>query len=113
MQEYLTELEKAFRTSAAAFAISILAGVSRTILSEEKRTFFGYCRGLILAIFVACVASNFLSGYGISEGVKTCFIAVAAFSADDILISVIKLTKMIRNEPARIFDIALKIIGRR
>lgn len=105
MSEWATEavsaIEKLFRTPVSVVFVSLVAGVVRTIFSTERRTLRGYCRGLFLAIFVAFLVSNLMSEYDFGDGTKTFTIAIAAFSADDILYALLKLTKTLRDDPLK------------
>jgi hypothetical protein len=103
--------EGVFKTPTSILAISVLAGVCRTILTEDRRTFTGYIRGLFLAVFVGILVSNFLKDYAIGDGLRTAITIVAAFSADDFLFVVLRLTKMLRDDPAEVVKLILKALG--
>ena len=113
MNEILKDLEELFKAPLSLIIVSVLSGVVRTIVSPEKRTLAGYVRGLIMAVFVAFLVSNFLSEYDFGDGMKTFCIAVAAFSADDILFAAIKFTRFVRENPMRAFEFISKILGRK
>lgn len=90
---------------------SVFAGISRTILTEDRRTLTGYVRGLVLAIFTAIIAANALRAYGIDGGLLVALVAISAFCADDLLLGLLKCAKCLRDDPAAFFALLLKVFG--
>lgn len=84
--------------------ISALAAISRTILSEQRRSFVGFLRGIILALFVAIMTGMIIQDYNFSPSMYNAIVGIAAFVADDILILIIKAAKTATTEPGAALD---------
>lgn len=84
--------------------ISVVAAVSRTVLSEDRRSLVGFIRGLTCAVFVTFLVSSFIDDYTLSSGMHNVIVGVTAFVADDILLLVITLMKMISTNPGSALD---------
>lgn len=93
--------------------ISIMAGMSRSILTEDRRSLHGYIRGFVLAVFVGYVASIGLKDLEISEGTKSVIIAVCSFTADDILIGIVALSSKIKEDPKILLTLLSKLLLRK
>lgn len=91
-------------------SISILAAASRTILSEDRRSFIGFMRGLVLAIFVSMVVGWGIENSSISQEWRYVIIAVTAFSADDILMILLSITQKLREDPMIVIDYLMRLL---
>ncbi|MCA9340741.1 MAG: hypothetical protein KDA17_07540 [Candidatus Saccharibacteria bacterium] len=102
------EFAKLFKSVLAMFGISALAAASRTILSEDRRTFGGFIRGLVLAGFVGIMAGLIIQDYAFSPATQGAIVGVAAFIADDILILVLGVAEKLRDNPGLIIDFIIR-----
>lgn len=107
--DFLTEeTMKTLRTFGILVGISGLASLSRSILSEDRRSFRGFARGLILAIFVGETAQAIMQALDYPLPMQSGVIAIAAFVADDILLGIISAAATLRNNPQQIIDWILR-----
>ena len=102
---------KFLRTSAALIGISALAAASRSIISEDRRSFKGFVRGLVLAVFVGGVVGALIQDVSFSPATQGGIVGVAAFVADDLLILLISVTTHLRNNPTAIVDFIFRRRG--
>lgn len=79
--------------------VAILAGMSRTIVSEEQRTIGGYVRAIIVAGFVGFVATQLLDDMNFGEGTKGAIVGVSAFIANDILRALLVIGASLADDP--------------
>lgn len=84
--------------------ISVLAAISRSLLSEDRRTFAGFLRGLVFAAFVSVMVGGVIQNYHLDDGMKNLFIGVAAFGSEDILMLIIKGYKVLTQRPGVVLD---------
>lgn len=89
---------------------AMAAGVSRTAISPEKRTFGSYLRGLVLAIFVGYTVFQFINDYDFTQGQTVVIVAVTAFSADDILLGLLALSEKITTRPREVLNAVLSFL---
>lgn len=104
MFEFSEETIKAFKAFLGLVGISALAAISRSIVSEDRRTFAAFMRGLVLAVFVAWMVGGVADATELSEGWKRACIGGSAFVADDILLFIINLTRKLRDDPSAVID---------
>lgn len=101
----MTEInQQTLDTIGSLGGISTLAAISRTILSEDRRSFIGFVRGIVLALFVALMTGMLIQDYKFSASMSDAIVGIAAFVADDILMLVLKLAKMITTNPGKALD---------
>ena len=91
---------------------AVLAAASRSILSEDRRSFKGFLRGLVLAVFVGTMTSLAVKDYGLTPGVQGCIIGIASFIADDILMLILAIIAAIRKDPKEAILNAIEYIFR-
>lgn len=82
---------------------SILAAASRSILSADKRSLFGFLRGLVMAVFVCLIVSLLIVDNGLTKSVETAIIGISGFIADDILLMVLAVSNSVRKDPKEAF----------
>ena len=82
-------------------SIALTAGVARTILDGERRTFGEFFRGLFLAGFVGALVALALSNTSFSETYKGFIIGVASFAGEDLLLGVLKVSRAFTENPHR------------
>lgn len=102
------EIMKILRTSAALIGISALAAASRSILSEDRRSFGGFMRGLVLAIFVGSLVGLLIQDFDFSPPTQGGIVGVAAFVADDLLMMIINISRKLRDDPMLIINYIFK-----
>lgn len=105
------EIMRLLKTSAALVGISALAAASRSIMSEDRRSFTGFLRGLILAVFVGCVVGLLINDFNLSPETQGGIVGLAGFVADDLLVLVINTTRKLRDDPAALIDFILRRRG--
>lgn len=88
--------------------ISSMAAVSRSILSEDRRSFAGFLRGFILAVFVGGVIGAAIQDMDFSAPTQGAIVGLAAFISDDILLLVISISKHMRENPKDIIGWILR-----
>ena len=98
------EIMRLLKTSAALVGISALAAASRSIMSEDRRSFTGFLRGLILAVFVGCIVGLLIQDLKLSPETQGGVVGLAGFVADDLLMVVIAISKKLRDDPSAIID---------
>lgn len=101
----MTDSAKLLNTVLSLGSISIMAAASRTILSEDRRSFWGFIRGFILAIFVAVLVGWGVDGSNLSQEWKNLIIGISAFAADDILLVILSVTSKLRSDPTIIIEL--------
>lgn len=82
----------------SALGLSGLAAISRTILSEDRRTLLGFGRGLVLAGFAGILALLIMQDFSYSETTQGAIVGVVAFCADDLLMLLVKIGKALSEE---------------
>jgi len=95
----LAALLKESKDSAKWVAISIFAGVARTVVAEDKRNIASFFVGGITAGFVGYMAHLGLSDSDISDSTVSVIIGIAAFSAADILKGFLKILADVGEDP--------------
>jgi len=80
-------------------AISIFAGITRTIMSEDKRNIGAFVLSCFTAGFVGYMAHLSLVGSDFSPSTVGVITGIAAFSATDLLKGVMKVTSAFANDP--------------
>ncbi len=91
--------------------ISALAACSRCILSEDRRTFIGFLRGLVLGIFMAVIVGSVINGYKINPQFYNAAIGITAFCADDILMLALRMVAIVSNNPQAVLNWILRRNG--
>lgn len=84
--------------------ISVLAAISRSLLSEDRRSFGGFIRDLICAGFVAILVGGFITDYHLAPGMHNLIVGIFAFGAADVLMLLIKAIKMVVANPGAALD---------
>lgn len=79
--------------------LAVMAGTSRTIMTESSRTFGAYMRTIALAGFVGWCASLLLQDIKLSEGIKGCIVGAVAFVASDILNALLLVVQQLAKDP--------------
>lgn len=82
--------------------ISTLAAAARTILSEKDRTFIGFMRGIVLAVFVGVIVYMIMQSTEYSAWIKGATVSICAFCADYLLLMILSGARMIRDRPIEI-----------
>lgn len=100
--------DEMLKTLASLTGLSTLAAASRTMLSEDRRTFTGYIRAIILALFVGSITGLLIQDYNLSAATEGGIVGVAAFIADDILIFIVRVAKMLSDNPRIIIDVLFR-----
>lgn len=95
------------KTVTSLIGISTLAAASRSILSEDRRSFKGFLRATLLAIFVGGITGGIVQSYNLSPQFQGSIVGLCAFVADDILLAVVSLAKWFRSDPSRIINVVL------
>ena len=88
--------------------ISSLAAVSRSILSEDRRSISGFIRGFTLAVFVGGIVGAIISDSSFSPPTQGAIVGIAAFIADDILLLIINIAKHFRENPKDVINWILR-----
>lgn len=91
--------------------IATLGAISRTVLTEDRRSFIGFTRGLACAVFVTFIVSGFIDDYHFSDGTHNMIVGVSAFLADDILLLTINLMKLVMANPAGALDWVINFLS--
>jgi hypothetical protein len=84
--------------------VSVLGAISRTIITEDRRTITGFLRGLVCAIFVVYLVGCFIKDYALTDGLSNFIVGVSAFVADDILLLLLKTGRMVTRNPGAALD---------
>ena len=98
------EFAKLMRMLCALLGLSALAAASRAILSEDRRSLKGFFRGMILAVFAGSIVGLLIQDMGFSTPTQGGIVSLVAFIADDLLLMIINVTRMLRNNPRIIID---------
>lgn len=99
--------EEFIKTAASLVGISTVAAISRSILSEERRTLKGFFRASFLAVFVGGITAGLIQDYHFSSEAQGAVVGLCAFVADDILLLIVNLATWFRQDPTRIIKIVL------
>lgn len=100
----MSEETSLMNTLLSLFGIGTMATISRSILSEDRRTLAGFFRGLVLALFVGFIVGSLIQDYNFSPSTQGGIVGVCAFVADDLLLIVLSVTTKLRNNPRIIID---------
>jgi hypothetical protein len=84
--------------------MSVLGAISRTILSGDRRSIWGFMRALICASFVALIVGSFIRDYDFKPGLNNFIVGISAFLADDILMLLITIARMVSAKPTLLVD---------
>lgn len=103
-QEQLTLMERIL----SVLGLSTLAAASRTILTEDRRTFIGFARGMVLAGFCGSLAGLLIQDYDFSMATQGGIVGISAFIADDLLLGIIAMSRKLRDDPTAFFDLILR-----
>ena len=88
--------------------ISTLAAASRSILTEDRRSFLGFIRGLILAAFAGTIIGLIIQNYNFSPSMQVAIVGIASFVADDLLLMILAISRTFRDNPRIVIDYFLK-----
>jgi hypothetical protein len=104
-------MKAAWETYLSAIGVSTLAAASRSVLSEDRRSWKGFTRGLILAIFgsyiIGQALQDQLASHAISEGSYHALVGITGFIADDLFMLLLKIMKIITDNPRKVLDMFL------
>lgn len=107
----LSGMKAAWETYLSAIGVSTLAAASRSVLSEDRRSWKGFTRGLILAIFgsyiIGQALQDQLASHAISEGSYHALVGITGFIADDLFMLLLKIMKIITDNPRKVLDMFL------
>lgn len=95
------------KTIISLVGISTIAAISRSILSEDRRSLRGFFRATFLALFVGGITEGLLQGYTFSPETNGAIVGLCAFVADDILLAIVGALDWIRQDPGRLLNIIL------
>lgn len=96
------------RTICSLAGISALAAASRSILTEDRRCFWCFVRGLVLAGFVGTMAGLLIQDYNFTVPTQGGIVGIAAFIADDLLMILLGCARKLRDKPTILIDYFLK-----
>lgn len=102
------KLNETITVATPAMLIGVAGGAVRIIVSREHATPTGFIRGGVLACFVAVLVGGLLDDYGYEGNLKFALIGIAAFVADDILVGILRLSALLRDNPREVLDIILR-----
>lgn len=88
--------------------LAVMAGTSRTIMTESQRTFGAYMRTIVLAGFVGWCASLLLEDTNLNEGIKACIVGAVAFVASDILNALLLVVQQLAKDPLGTWERVMK-----
>lgn len=88
--------------------LGLVGGAVRLIVSKEHATPLGFIRGGVVACSVAVLVGGLLDDYGYEGNVKFALVGIAAFVADDILVGLLRLSALLRDNPREVLDIILR-----
>jgi hypothetical protein len=94
-------------TFAPSIAISLFAGVSRSIVQESRRSSSTYVRAICVAIFVGILTKLGAEYWGTPRELVLLACGVMAFIGDDVLAGILYLSHKFRNNPWEAFKKAL------
>lgn len=80
-------------------AVSIFAGIARTIVSSDTRNITEFTLSAVTAGFVGYMAYLGLTDTSLSDSTSSVIIGIAAFSATDLLKGIMKITKAFADNP--------------
>lgn len=101
---------KAFMT---VLGITTMAAACNTVLSPTKRTLKDFLRGLVLAGFAGIMAALLLENFEISESYKGFIIGLVAFSADPLLLAMLRIVEYVGENPKELVNAVLDYLFRR
>ena len=81
----------------AASVVGVAAGMSRGIF--RYTTVGGFIRGLVASVTVAVMVGLGLGDFGLARSKQLLVIAICAFVADDILLALLEIGRLFRNDP--------------
>jgi len=82
-----------------AVSIATTAGLARSLMLQERRSFWGFVQGLFLAGFVGAMTALALGQTQLSEPFKGFIIGLASFAGEDLLMGLLKLSKQFGLHP--------------
>lgn len=106
----MTTENDAFSALSSMGGLSVLGAISRTIISAERRSFVGFCRGLVLAAFVVVLVGNLITDLSLTQGQKNIIVGLSGFLADDILLLILKMMKILTSNPGKALDWLIKFL---
>lgn len=91
--------------------ISTLAAASRTMLSEDRRSFAAFARGLVMALFSGIIAGLIVYDYNFSPAIQGAITGVCAFVSDDLLLMILGISGTLRKRPKEFLEVLLTLMG--
>lgn len=113
VNQYLQNLRQNIESYLSFLGIAALAAACRSFLSEDRRSFKGWMRGIVLAVFAAYLTGSALEPYGLDPGTYKVLVGVSGFVADDILTAILKATKAMLNNPREAISTVVDAILKR
>lgn len=104
-------IAKLLNAICSLIGLSTLAALSRSILSEDRRSIRGFLRGLVLALFVGVIVGALIQDYSFSPATQGAIVGICGFIADDLLMIVLAITARLRKHPHIIIDYFLHRTG--
>lgn len=92
---------------APSIAISLFAGVARSLVQESRRSSTTFVRALCVALFVGILTKLGAEFWGVPKDLVLLACGVMAFVGDDVLAGTLYLSSKFRNNPWEAFKEAI------
>ena len=108
MMEQQKEYEGALVTAGVTGTLALVIGIFRAVINERHGGPRGLIRGILASIVVAVLVGWALTGFDLQLPVKLAIVGVCAYLADDILLGLVVIGSLFRDDPGsfifKLFD---------
>lgn len=89
-------------------AIAFLAIGVRLLFSANRLTVIGIARGVVVGLFVGSIVNLYLTDTMIKDGMRGAIVGVSVILAEDLIVAVFAIGKMIRENPNQLLSIIFR-----
>jgi hypothetical protein len=101
----MTEAEQLATRWGVPVAIAMMAVGVRFLFSADRLTLIGIARGIAVGLFVGALANLYLADLPeMTDGARGACVGVAAVVAEDLLVGLMRVAKLLREDPARFLE---------
>jgi len=88
--------------------LALAAALVRVVMTAKRMTPLGFVRGIVVSAFVAMLTGFALQEWQVAPGLKYAVIGMLAFVADDLLIGILRLGSILREDPKAFLQILIR-----
>jgi hypothetical protein len=99
-----SEFEKLLVTTSTTGTVALVIGVFRGIIQEKHGNFMTFFRGVLASVTVAVLVGWGLSETSLSLTSQMCIVGVCSYLADDVLLGLLVLGRLFREDPGSFFS---------